>query len=376
MSHHEVIVVGAGPAGLLVSAELARRGVDVALFEARTTTGAGSRAIGVHPPVLAALEASGATERILAGGARIPRGEARSRSGSVLGEVRFDRLSTRFPFVAAVPQAVTEAALAHGAPLPVRGRRVDAVSERIDRVEVRFAGDAATASAVVVAAGVAGRRLVPAALPRARSYRDRYVMADLSGPTGEPDGLAVVTLDPAGVVESFPLPGGGRRLVAWNGQGPADDGPALDTLRTAVAARTGNVPLADLIQDATAFGIRRVLARRMRCGRVFVIGDAAHEISPIGGQGMNLGLLDAATLAPVLAQWLADPGSQGALDRWERSRLQSARTAARISGLNTALGRGRGAGSHRLLAGAVRGLAGRFSPVLARAYAMGFDADA
>jgi 2-polyprenyl-6-methoxyphenol hydroxylase-like FAD-dependent oxidoreductase len=376
MSHHDVIVVGAGPAGLLVSAELARRGVDVALFEARAIAGAGSRAIGVHPPVLAALEASGVTERILDGAARIPRGEARNRSGEVLGEVRFDRLSTRFPFVAAVPQAVTEAALAHGAPPPVRGRRVDAVSERIDRVEVRFAGDAATASAVVVAAGVVGRRLVPAARPRAQSYRDRYVMADLPGPTGEPDALAVVTLDAAGVVESFPLPGGGRRLVAWNGHGPADDGRALGALRTAVAARTANLALADLIQDATAFGIRRVLARRMRHGRVFVIGDAAHEISPIGGQGMNLALLDAATLAPALARWLADPGSGEALERWERSRLGSARTAARISGLNTALGRGRGIASHRLVSGTVRGLAGRFSPMLARAYAMGFDADA
>ena len=376
MSHHDVIVVGAGPAGLLVSAELARHGVDVAVFEARANAGAGSRAIGVHPPVLAALEASGATERILAGAARIPRGEARNRSGDVLGEVRFDRLSTRFPFVAAVPQAVTEAALAHGAPAPIRGRRVDAVSERVDRVEVRFADEAATASAVVVAAGVAGRRLVPAARPRARSYGDRYVMADLSGPTGEPDDLAVVTLDASGVVESFPLPGGGRRLVAWNGRGPADDAQALATLRIAVAARTGNVPLADLIQDATAFGIRRVLARRMRCGRVFVIGDAAHEISPIGGQGMNLGLLDAATLAPVLARWLADRGSEDALDRWERSRLRSARTAARIAGLNTALGRGRGDASHRLLSATVRRGAGRFSPALARAYAMGFDASA
>jgi len=376
MSHHDVIVVGAGPAGLLVSAELARHGVDVAVFEARANAGAGSRAIGVHPPVLAALEASGATERILAGAARIPRGEARNRSGDVLGEVRFDRLSTRFPFVAAVPQAVTEAALAHGAPAPIRGRRVDAVSERVDRVEVRFADEAATASSVVVAAGVAGRRLVPAAQPRARSYGDRYVMADLSGPTGEPDDLAVVTLDASGVVESFPLPGGGRRLVAWNGRGPADDAQALATLRIAVAARTGNVPLADLIQDATAFGIRRVLARRMRCGRVFVIGDAAHEISPIGGQGMNLGLLDAATLAPVLARWLADRGSEDALDRWERSRLRSARTAARISGLNTALGRGRGDASHRLLSATVRRGAGRFSPALARAYAMGFDASA
>lgn len=371
---HDVIVVGAGPAGLFAAAELTRRGVDVAIFEARATPGAGSRAIGVHPPVLAALEASGATERILDGATRIPRGEALTRRGRI-GQVRFDRLGMRFPFVAAVPQAITEAALAQDAPTPVRGRRVEAVGDRGDHVEVRFPGGVAAARAVVVAAGAAGRHLVPEARPRARVYRDRYVMADLPGPTGQPDELARVFLDPAGVVESFPLPHGGRRLVAWDGRDVAR-GDAAERLRTAVASRTGCDALASQVADATPFEIRRVLVRRMRSGRVFVIGDAAHEISPIGGQGMNLGLLDAATLAPAIALWLADPASVDALARWERRRLASARTAARISGLNTALGRGRGAASHRVLSGLVAGVAGPLSPVLARAYAMGYDRDA
>jgi 2-polyprenyl-6-methoxyphenol hydroxylase-like FAD-dependent oxidoreductase len=358
---------------------LNRRGLDVALFEARATAGAGTRAIGVHPPVLAALEASGATERILAGAARIPRGEARTH-GSRIGEVRFDRVSPRFPFVAAVPQAVTEAALAHDAPPAVRGRRVESVRDNGGEVEVRYPGGAATARAVVIAAGVAGRHLATAARPRAQTYRDRYVMADLPGPTGEPDALAVVVLHPRGVVESFPLPHGGRRLVAWDGRSAHDDdvppADAAERLRAAVAARTRNEALAGAIEHAAGFGIQRVLARRMRIGRVFVIGDAAHEISPIGGQGMNLGLLDAVTLAPAIAQWLSDASSGDAVELWERRRLASARTAARISGLNTAVGRGRSAGAHRVMTAVVGALAGPLSPVLARAYAMGFDREA
>ena len=64
----------------------------------------------MHAPVLAALERSGITERLLEKALRVPRGEARS-GDHVLGVVRFDRLSTRFPFVATLPQAETEAVL-------------------------------------------------------------------------------------------------------------------------------------------------------------------------------------------------------------------------------------------------------------------------
>src|SRR3954452_14310173 len=102
----EVIIVGAGPVGTLLAAELARRNVDVTVLERRERTGDSTRAIGVHAPVLAALEASGATERLLAAAVRVSRGEARS-DGRTLGSVRFDRLRRRFPFVAALPQAST-----------------------------------------------------------------------------------------------------------------------------------------------------------------------------------------------------------------------------------------------------------------------------
>jgi len=74
----EVLVVGAGPVGTLLAAELARFGVDAAVLERRPTAGGGSRAIGLHAPTLAALEAGGATDRILTRAVRVRRGEARS----------------------------------------------------------------------------------------------------------------------------------------------------------------------------------------------------------------------------------------------------------------------------------------------------------
>ncbi len=393
---HDVIVVGAGPTGLLVAGELARRGLDVVLWESRPDAGAGSRAIGIHAPVLAALEESGTTERLLGTATRVTAGVARA-AGRRIGEVHFDRLRTRFPFVATVPQALTEQALAAAAPPVRRGTTAMRVHDRGDRVEVEAddGGSATTVTArlVVLATGAAGRALAPADLAvRTHRYPDRYLMADVDDPSGALADTAVITLDPAGVVESFPLPGGRRRLVAWVTPDVTAPGVTRDVaepgtvapegaaeaarLREAVVSRTGQVRLAERIEGAqvSSFGIRRSLAARLRTGRVFAVGDAVHEVSPIGGQGMNLGLLDAVTLAPLLAEWLFREEPVTALGRWERDRLASARVAARLAGVNTAMGRPRGPLAQAVTMRALTvALSGPLSGLPTRAYAMELD---
>jgi 2-polyprenyl-6-methoxyphenol hydroxylase-like FAD-dependent oxidoreductase len=180
------------------------------------------------------------------------------------------------------------------------------------------------------------------------------------------------------VLESFPLPGGRRRFVA---PAPADapDDPAVSAalLRDALEAR-GEHEAAASVDSAAWFAIRRAVAPRLRHDRIFAIGDAAHEVSPIGGQGMNLGLLDAATLAPLLVAWLrtgAAPDLE--LQRWEARRVRSARRAAALATMNTLLGRPlspRADATRRALLRAT--LATPAATLLAHAYAMGFDADA
>lgn len=374
----DVIVVGAGPVGTLLAAELARRGVDVTLLERRAEPGAGSRAIGVHAPVLRALESSGVTERLLASAVRVSQGEARS-NGRLLGVVRFDRLDRRFPFVATLPQSGTEAAVAVGAPAPRRGATVTAVRPegqgegRSIRVSLREDDDL-VAPIVVVAGGWRARDLVfrPGAV-RVRAYADRYLMADVAAERG--GALAVISIDRAGVLESFPLPGGRRRYVAWDAGDPGSDGG--ERLRAALRAR-GEGSAAAQVDDATAFEVRRAVSPAQRRGGLFVIGDAAHEVSPIGGQGMNLGLLDAATLAPLIAEWVrTGTAPDAALARWERRRVASARTAARLATMNTTLGRPLGPAPDALRRSALRlALLPPGARLLAHAYSMGFDRDA
>ncbi len=173
----DVIVVGAGPVGTLLAAELARRNVDVEMLERRERPGGGTRAIGVHAPVLAALEASGATERLLDSAVRVAQGEARS-DGRTLGIVRFDRLHRRFPFVAALPQAATEHALAVGAPEPRRGATVTAVTPQADGIHVSLSqGEELKRS------DRRGRGRL--ACPRARLPSERHARAPVRGPISD-----------------------------------------------------------------------------------------------------------------------------------------------------------------------------------------------
>lgn len=373
---------------MLLSGELARFGVDVRLLERRPVAGIGTRAIGVHAPVLAALEESGITERLLAHALRVTRGEARSGEHR-LGTVHFDRLSTRFPFVATLPQVETETVLAAAAPSPERGREVTAVQSREGDVRLRIshiggaddgASEETSAPLVVVASGWTARSLVyrQGAVPSTH-YPDRYLMADIAVPVDRSSDTAIVNLAPGGVLESFPLPGSMRRVVAWDSVTPTDEDPAAQAERLRTALRTrGEAPLADAVVKATTFGIRRVLAPAFRRGRLFVIGDTAHEVSPIGGQGMNLGLLDAAGLAPLLARWVHDGAAPEAqLRAWERRRLISATRAGRLAAVNTVLGRPRSGAADVGRRTLVRSmLAAPWGGAFAWAYAMGMDAGA
>lgn len=395
----DVAIVGAGPVGTLLAAELARLGVAATVIEQRAEAGGGSRAVGIHATALAAMEASGATDRLLADALRVRVGEARRR-GRTLGEVRFDRLHARHPFVATLPQSATEAALAGaaavwGAPPPRRGAAVTSVRSRggadggaAGAVEVTLdAGESLAARIVVVAGGLRSRALLPAlggeTRVRRTPYPDRYLMTDTAGVSGDGN-RAVVHLDPRGVLESFPLPGGRRRYVAWVGAATGDraleragDSAEADAatarLRTAVAERTGSDAEASTVSHATTFGVARSRLTALRVGRVLAIGDAAHEVSPIGGQGMNLGLIDAVTLAPLLARWIRYGDAPPELAAWERARLRAADLSGRLAAANTTLGRPHGAAT---ALGVRLALAGPTARLMAHAYAMGFDSAA
>ena len=340
----EVVIVGAGPVGLFMGLLLLQRGHKVRILERRNVRSQRSRAIGIHPPALAELARAGIADQLIPAGVRIKRGVAYSRRRQV-AHLAFDG-DAGFPFILAVPQPVTEEVLEqavltidHAA--IVRGADVQEVTEQPTGVHVLADGPRGvrelTSRLVVAADGAHSpirRKFLPG-LPE-RCYPDCYVMGDFPDTTGHSSD-AVLYLEPQGIVESFPLPGNVRRWVVRFGA--PEKHPTADGLAALVEARTGEVLDATGNSMLSAFEVRSQLAQKMVHGRVVLLGDAAHEISPIGGQGMNLGWLDAAALAPIIDSSLKgmDVGRQ--LASFEKTRAKAAMRASRQAGLNMALGR-------------------------------------
>ncbi|KQQ05676.1 MULTISPECIES: FAD-dependent oxidoreductase [unclassified Rathayibacter] len=386
-SRTDVLVVGGGPVGAFLGALLAANGVDVQVWERRTAVPSGSRAIGIHPPSLDAFAPIDAAAPILAEGVRVREGVARSR-GRTLGTLSFARASSTHPYVVTLDQHRTEQILRD----QLRARAPDALRTGVgltglqrarDHVDATGIAEDGTATAVRASfvVGADGARSTVRELlgigTSGRDYPDRYVMGDFADP--EPASRAssaLVDVGPDGVVESFPLPGGRRRYVALRGASELEDptGPvdpdAATALAAVVRARTG----ADLdpatCTMTSGFGVRRRAADRLGVGRVVLIGDAAHEISPIGGQGMNLGWLDAAELAPLLTGAVR-AGSAGPWPGFARRRAVVARRAADQAEANMALGRPvHGLGRAGREAGLRVALALPSADLLARVYAM------
>lgn len=344
----DVAIVGAGPVGLWLASSLLQQGVDARVVERSTEPTRESRAIGIHPPGLACLASIGAAAALQERGVAIRRAHAFGARG-LLGSVSFSAPPLAFPFVLAVPQAVTEAVLerallARSPGALLRGHPCTGVEPGPACVRVLLSprGGARTLIAKYVV-GCDGKNSVVRrglAIPATGGrYDDHFLMGDV--PDDTPFGSeAAVFLHPRGMIESFPLPGGLRRWVAATGRERVEASP--EALADIVASRLHTKLRVEHTSMISSFTAERQLASRFATDRIALAGDAAHVVSPIGGQGMNLGWLDAQLLSPLLAACVhgqAEP--HAALERYARRRRHAAKLAIRRAEMFMGIGRAR-----------------------------------
>jgi 2-polyprenyl-6-methoxyphenol hydroxylase-like FAD-dependent oxidoreductase len=330
----EVLVVGAGPTGLTLAAQLQAFGATVRVVDRQLDRVHESRALAVQPRTLEVLRGLGLAEEL------VGRGNdavwVQLHSGGRVVRVRLFGLGlddTAYPFLLFVSQADTEQVLgdrlaAGGIPVE-RGVEMvgfhadpDAVTctlrhrdGRIEQVRARYlVGCDGAHSTVRHGAGIAFQ---------GGAYPQTFALADLEVEGLDPD-AAHAFVGQEGIVLFFPL---GRpaswRLLAMHPslQGRREPArPSLEELQALADAITGDgVGLHDPVWR-TYFGLQHRHARRYQAGRIFLAGDAAHVHSPAGAQGMNTGIQDAWNLGWKLALVTRGVAEEALLDSYDAER--------------------------------------------------------
>jgi 2-polyprenyl-6-methoxyphenol hydroxylase-like FAD-dependent oxidoreductase len=323
MNTTDVIVVGAGPTGLMLACELAMRGAVVRLVEERRELPNITRAFGVHARTLELLDARGMADEIVERG--LPVRQIAPAPGTT---INLGELPTRYPMVLIGPQSLTERVLsARAAQLGVdvvHGAKVVGLEQDAGGVTVRLADGTTQRAGYVVGcdgAHSAVRRLLGINFV-GRQYETHILLADVRLSEPPSDGLSAQA-NAEGVVLMVPFGDGWFRAIAWDRtreQAPLSEPVTIEEMRDAFLriAHT-DFGMADMRWSSRFLSERRQ-AKRYRVGRVFIAGDAAHVHSPLGAQGMNTGIQDAMNLGWKLAEAVGGSAPPWLLDSYQTER--------------------------------------------------------
>jgi len=349
-----ILVVGAGPVGLTVAHELARRGIDVRLIDAADGPRTTSRALANHARTLEIYDQMGVLDDLLAAGRTVEHFTLH-QGGRRL--IRFDtdysRLPTRFPFTLMVDQAITEQTLRRAVEalsVPVEwGTRLEDLTGEPDGVAVELTRADGTKERVRydwLVGCDGGRSAVRKRLqvPLIGDSTERWLIADAVVDTSLPgDSIHWIRVG-NGTVMLVPFPESGK----WRLLDTADTelgGPAEIAAHFArkISAGIGEPVKVRSPTWTSVFTIQQRMIPTMRSGRCFLAGDAGHVHSPASGQGMNTGIQDGYNLAWKLAAVATGRAGETLLDSYDAERvpigrklLKSTRTATWLVALSNA----------------------------------------
>jgi 2-polyprenyl-6-methoxyphenol hydroxylase-like FAD-dependent oxidoreductase len=361
----EVLVVGAGPAGLLIGILLAENGVQVQIVDREERTASRSYACALHPRTMQVLHRLGLAEAVLDCGRRVQT-VAFYDGPTRCAEVRMDAVGHDFPFLLVLPQSALEEVLEQR--LLEKSRTKVLWNHRLDGFETDGESIVATVEKL---GGTAMGYIVPHwemvvqkrfmmraqfligadghnSLVRQRlgidyerfGEAESFVACEFTSTSAVQDELRVV-LDESTTNVLWPLPGHACR---WTFQLIHSDGPTDFPEKERRAMR----PAEKILNDNIRYNVARLahsrapwfsydvdeilwckhvifehrLARQFGQGRCWLLGDAAHQTGPVGVQSMNVGLTEAEELAAILHKIIRDQKSLKVLQKYEQHRRE------------------------------------------------------
>jgi 2-polyprenyl-6-methoxyphenol hydroxylase-like FAD-dependent oxidoreductase len=325
----DAAVVGGGPVGMWLAAELHRGGVRPVVLERRAARPPYSKAFTIYPRTLEQFAMRGIVERWLAEGRPVPS----SHFALLKNRLDFSFLDTRHPYTLFLPQRRTEELLeAHLAELGVPYLREHTVTGfRQDEAGVDLdvstpEGPAAFRATYAVGCDGAGSVIRGEAGIGFEGSPDtwRTILGDVEL-TDPPEVPALTLNQPGGSIYVLAI-GAGRHRVATIDHAtlydPADKPVTFEDLRASALRLAGTDFGMRETPDAwlSRVGNAAKQAASYRAGRVLLAGDAAHIHYPAGGQGLNLGLQDATNLGWKLAAEIRGWAPPGLLDSYQAER--------------------------------------------------------
>jgi len=341
-----VVVVGAGPVGMVCALALNQRGIPVTVFEQEPAPVKDQRAASIHPPTLELLDSLGITGKIIPLGLISKAYRFHDRvTHSVVAEFDLDRMRDefKFPFVLQYEQykltASIAAEYANAANFDVRfAHCVTGIAPHGDGVDVEVGSQAGTerlrAAYVIGCDGGRStiRRLADIAF-EGFTYPEKFIKIATPFDFG--------TVHPDLVYRNFfSDPEEWCNLFKVRGEHPGGLWRAIFPIQsdeseaTALAADRIEERLQKFfpksgrydVEYVNVYGVSQRVAETFRRGRILLAGDAAHVNNPIGGMGMNGGIHDAINLAAKLSAVIKGEVGEDLLDRYDRQRRHAAVT--------------------------------------------------
>ena len=356
MIRSDVLIIGAGPTGLVLALWLTKLGVNVRVLDKTAEPGTTSRALAVQARTLELYRQLNLTDAVVERGHKVPAVNLWVK-GEPTARLPFERIGsdlTPYPFLHIFPQDQHERLLIER--LEALGVSVERRTELVsftdggERVIARLRGPEGqeeTCEASYIAGCDGARSIVRETIGtgfRGGTYRQLFYVADVEAAGPALDGELHVDLDEADFLAVFPLAGKGRaRLIGTVRDERADHANTLKFEDISDRAITNLKVNVQKVNWFSTYHVHRRVTEHFRKGRAFLLGDAAHIHSPAGGQGMNTGIGDAINLSWKLATVLAGHAPDKLLDSYEAERIGFARrlvaTTDRVFSFATAEGR-------------------------------------